>query len=150
MKRADINSGTFYAHYNDSRQVLDKIREDALEEVGKALRVVSPDRVIENPEPVLAAASEFLNRDISYYRMLVSVIGVGGLLREIRGIISDYLGQSEIVRQAPDKTRTACKLDFIIAGIAVFYYDVVTGASSISLEAAPSFLSDIIKSISDN
>ena len=150
VKRADINRGTFYAHYKDSRQVLDKIREDALEEVGKALRVVSPDRVIENPEPVLAAASEFLNRDISYYRMLVSVIGVGGLLREIRGIISDYLGQSEIVRQAPDKTRTACKLDFIIAGIAVFYYDVVTGASSISLEAAPSFLSDIIKSISDN
>ncbi len=148
VKRADINRGTFYAHYKDSRQVLDKIREDAIEEVGKALRVISPDRMLENPEPVLAAVSEFLNKDINYYRMLVSVIGVGGLLREIRGVITEYLGQAERLRNAEDKVTASCKLDFIIAGIAVFYYDVVTGASPISLEAAPSFLSGIIKTIS--
>ena len=148
VKRADINRGTFYAHYKDSRQVLDKIREDAIEEVSKALRVISPDRMLENPEPVLAAVSEFLNKDINYYRMLVSVIGVGGLLREIRGVITEYLGQTERLRNAEDKVTASCKLDFIIAGIAVFYYDVVTGASPISLEAAPSFLSGIIKTIS--
>ena len=148
VKRADINRGTFYAHYKDSRQVLDKIREDAIEEVSKALRVISPDRMLENPEPVLAAVSEFLNKDINYYRMLVSVIGVGGLLREIRGVITEYLGQTERLRNAEDKVTASCKLDFIIAGIAVFYYDVVTGASPISHEAAPSFLSGIIKTIS--
>ena len=91
---------------------------------------------------------EFLGKDIIYYRMLVSVIGVGGLLREVRGVITEYLGQTERIRNAEDKVTASCKLDFIIAGIAVFYYDVVTGASPISLEAAPSFLSGIIKTIS--
>lgn len=150
VKRADINRGTFYAHYKDSRQVLDKIRDDALEEISKAMHVASPDMIIENPEPVLAAVSAFIGKDRSYYRMLVSVIGVGGLLKEVRGIITEYLGQAECVRNAEDKAATACRLDFIIAGISVFYYDVVTGASPISLEAAPSFLSGIIKTIARN
>ena len=36
VRKADINRGTFYAHFKDSREVLERIRADALHEMEEA------------------------------------------------------------------------------------------------------------------
>ena len=36
VNRADINRGTFYAHYKNTTEVLEKIQSDAVGEIGRA------------------------------------------------------------------------------------------------------------------
>ena len=147
VKRADINRGTFYAHYKDSRQVLDKIRADVSMEISKAFSLVTPDELLENPEPVLTAISSFVSKDKDYYRMLIMVAGVDEFLKELRKVAFDYASKAERVRNASDQTDARCRIDFIISGAAVLYHDAILGTSPIDVDAVPSFLSGIIRSV---
>ena len=46
VRTADINRGTFYAHFRDIGEVLDSIKEMALSDVKEAFSGLSPDMVV--------------------------------------------------------------------------------------------------------
>ena len=43
VRRADINRGTFYAHFKDSREVLERIRSDALSEMKDLVKMMESE-----------------------------------------------------------------------------------------------------------
>lgn len=145
VRRADINRGTFYAHFKDSREVLERIRADALAEMKQAICSVSADIVIRNPEPLLRKISEFLSEDSTYYKMLLSTSGIQDFLNEIKRISLEYVMGSDYAKKQLDKESFASRLDFLISGIAGVYYDIVLGLIPQTLDTAPSFICRILK-----
>ena len=83
VRTADINRGTFYAHFRDIGEVLDSIKEMALSDVKEAFSGLSPDMVLANPRILFEALSSMLSKDSDYYRLLLSV-------EEFRKAVMDY------------------------------------------------------------
>lgn len=145
VRRADINRGTFYAHFKDSREVLERIRSDALSEMKQAIYSVSADTVIRNPKPLLEKISEFLSEDSTYYKMLLSTSGIQEFLNEIKRLSLEYLMESEYAKKQLDRQALVSRLDFLISAIAGTYYDIVMGAVPETLESAPAFICQMLK-----
>ena len=89
VRKADINRGTFYAHFKDSREVLDRIRTDALHELEVAFYSLTADYVISNPSTLLDKITMFLSEESSYYKMLLSTTGIQEFLNEIFDVAAD-------------------------------------------------------------
>lgn len=145
VRRADINRGTFYAHFKDSREVLERIRSDALSEMKDAIYSIPSDTVIRDPKPLLEKISEFLSEDSTYYRMLLSTSGIQEFLNQIKRISLDYLLESEYAKHQLDRRALASRLDFLISAIAGTYYDIVLGTIPETLESAPSFICGMLE-----
>ncbi len=145
VRRADINRGTFYAHFKDSREVLERIRSDALSEMKDAIYSIPSDIVIRDPKPLLEKISEFLSEDSTYYRMLLSTSGIQEFLNQIKRISLDYLLESEYAKHQLDRRALASRLDFLISAIAGTYYDIVLGTIPETLESAPSFICGMLE-----
>ena len=145
VKRADINRGTFYAHFKDSREVLDRIRTDALHEMEEAFYSLPADTVIRNPRPLLDKITMFLSEESSYYKMLLSTTGIQEFLNQIKRISLDYLLESEYAKHQLDRRALASRLDFLISAIAGTYYDIVLGTIPETLESAPSFICGMLE-----
>ena len=103
VRKADINRGTFYAHFKDSREVLDRIRTDALHEMEEAFYSLPADTVIRNPRPLLDKITMFLSEESSYYKMLLSTTGIQEFLNEIKQIAMRYFLDSDLAKNHPNK-----------------------------------------------
>ena len=53
VKKADINRGTFYAHYANTRSLIEQIENDVLMEGMGLLKEFSYKTFIQNPNPIL-------------------------------------------------------------------------------------------------
>ena len=145
VRRADINRGTFYAHFRDSREVLERIRSDALSEMKDAIYSIEADSIIRNPRPLLEKISSFLSEDSTYYRMLLSTAGIQEFLGEVKKIVIEYLLGSEYAARQHDRDALLSRMDFHVSAISGIYYDIVIGAVPLTLEAAPSFIISLLK-----
>ena len=68
VTRADINRGTFYAHYKSVIDVADQISDEILSALLEFLNEFDNTRLIENPLPFLTNIARFLEKDLEYYR----------------------------------------------------------------------------------
>ena len=145
VRRADINRGTFYAHFKDSREVLERIRSDALSEMKDAIYSIPSDIVIRDPKPLLEKISEFLSEDSTYYRMLLSTSGIQEFLNEIKQIAMRYFLDSDLAKNHPNKDLLILRLDFIISAAAGIYYDIVVGTIPLRLDGAAEFICSMVQ-----
>ena len=144
VRKADINRGTFYAHFKDSREVLDRIRTDALHEMEEAFYSLPADTVIRNPRPLLDKITMFLSEESSYYKMLLSTTGIQEFLNEIKQIAMRYFLDSDLAKNHPNKDLLILRLDFIISAAAGIYYDIVVGTIPLRLDGAAEFICSMV------
>ncbi len=145
VRKADINRGTFYAHFKDSREVLDRIRTDALHEMEEAFYSLPADTVIRNPRPLLDKITMFLSEESSYYKMLLSTTGIQEFLNEIKQIAMRYFLDSDLAKNHPNKDLLILRLDFIISAAAGIYYDIVVGTIPLRLDGAAEFICSMVQ-----
>lgn len=127
VKEADINRGTFYAHYHDTTEVLDKIREDVVEDVLGAVRMMTPDEICREPTALFSNLGDLMERNREYYRTLLSISPSTDIISSAKAAVIDYLSQSRYVRDYPDQAYIRCALDAIAAAVAEAYLDALTG-----------------------
>lgn len=149
VRTADINRGTFYAHFRDIGEVLDSIKEMALSDVKEAFSGLSPDMVLANPRILFEALSSMLSKDSDYYRLLLSVEEFRKAVMDYRfELVDKYLMESTAIQHiAPDaarKAELAGTLDFLAVGIIDVYTDVLCQAIPVTLEDLPDLLTKIV------
>ena len=145
VRKADINRGTFYAHFKDSREVLERIRADALHEMEEAFYSFPADTVICNPRPLLDKITMFLSEESSYYKMLLSTTGIQEFLNEIKQIAMKYFLEGDFAKNHEDKDLLILRLDFIISAAAGIYYDIVIGSIPLTLDGAAEFITSMLQ-----
>ncbi len=153
VRKADINRGTFYAHFRDPHDVLLKIQDDMFSELTTVLNEYTPDDVMLDPVPVFKQVSEFLISDIAYYRMLFKVAGIAEYLSENKGRIFNYFLNSDVARSLEGKTEKRefiALLDFWVSGVFNVFYDVVLEKIPLRLDEVPSFCSKMVSMSTTN
>ena len=152
VRKADINRGTFYAHFKNPHDVLLRIQDDMFSELTAVLNKYSPDEVMADPVPVFKQVSEFLLSDIAYYRMLFRIAGVHEYLLDNKNRIFNYFLGSDIIRNLDDKDfkrEFIALLDFWVSGVFNIYYDAVLERIPLRLDEVPSFCAKVV-SLSSN
>ena len=148
VKTADINRGTFYAHYRDIGEVLASIKELAIADITEAFDGMTPDIVLANPRPLFDALTALLAKDKEYYRLILAVEEFRASIMETRFQIIDTMMQSTAVQHlAVDPQRRAQlsgTLDFLISGILDIYADALSETIAISIEELPDLLTKIV------
>lgn len=68
IKRADINRGTFYAHYQDVRAVIEQIENEIIAKMLEFLGEFRHKNFFQNPLPLLLKMSRYLEEDQDFYK----------------------------------------------------------------------------------
>lgn len=144
VKRADINRGTFYAHYKNQEEVLEKIYFDFATDIHKLFQPNQPILdVLKSPSSFFNSLSKFLLNDYDYYHMLFSVAGRTNIIEINKQKIIKFFSSDEILSHIRDKERFITMLSFLIGGVMELYFDAVQGVSVIKLADIPDFVSPI-------
>ena len=147
VERADINRGTFYAHFKSPGDVLDKIQSDTVSELGMAIEKINFIAFLKDPEPTLTEFSSFLLRDPEYYRMLIE-IERGAIVREWKNKLYELFSGVEYVLSGLRENRhVEWSIAFLVNGIVETYLDALSEEKGLTLEEAPKYVSEIIRAV---
>lgn len=94
--RADINRGTFYLHYTDKYDLLDKIENDVLDELEKQTSDIGyayflNDDYLNKPAPFLVKLFEYLKENVIFMKAVLGPKGDPLFQIKIKKIIETHL-----------------------------------------------------------
>ncbi|HOG09392.1 MAG TPA: TetR/AcrR family transcriptional regulator [Smithella sp.] len=92
---ADINRGTFYAHYSNVNAVGEQIGNEIISALLEFLDEFKNSRLIENPLPFLMNIARFLEKDLEFYRILINSQRSIIFLNKLKGIFLDKIVSDE-------------------------------------------------------
>lgn len=142
ITRADINRGTFYAHYQDIRDLLEQIGNEI---IAKVVEEFHYHNFLHDPLPLLSKLSDWLEADREYYRVLVNARGSEALLDKLKEV---FIQQMEMDSDIPDHIKKLPEffihLHFMSGGIINLYQVWLRGGLDNSLQDIAREISDIL------
>lgn len=147
VRRADINRGTFYAHYANTSEVLKSISTSVVDELASVIKVnYDSKRAIITPESFLVPLTQFLKRKPQYYAKLLQADRFYDVLNDARAsainrILSDVGGELE----EDKKTLLVVILDYAISGIITVYEDILLEKIPVTLDESVDYVSRLLK-----
>lgn len=90
---AIINRATFYLHYYDKQDLLDKLNEEVFEQLSQ---LIKPTSYVENNEVIIAKLElmiqsifENIDKNIQFYKVMLGGNGIYGVSNKIQAIIKE-------------------------------------------------------------
>lgn len=147
VDRAEINRGTFYAHYKDVRDVLDKICAGMVDEILLSIKDTSVDAIVKDNSIVFKKISDYISKDLEYFKLILQIDGIHDFILRKKSDAIKTLMQSEDIKALADRREAEIVLDFAISAIVDTYSDIVLERISVSLDDTPAYLSKLINTI---
>lgn len=125
VKRADINRGTFYAHYADVPDVLEHQVEDAC----RLLRQALDEHLAHGPyDPavVLRQIQKAQEGELSFFTALLASSLSPSVTRRLRDIFVDYMTEHAPAERKQDE-QFLFMLRFAAGGVSTLYCDWASG-----------------------
>ncbi len=146
VRRADVNRGTFYAHYSNTSDVLKSISSSVVDEIAVLISPYDPSHVLDAPESFLAQITIFLLRDPEYYAKLLQSDKFHDVLDDarysaVKKVIDNYpseLGEGE-------RRMLVMVLDYAISGVMTLYSDILLKKLPVKLEDSVQYISMLLK-----
>ena len=146
VTRADINRGTFYAHYADTRGILEELEEESLSQF-KDLRY---QEFFRNPMPMMRKISDWLAQDPEFYRTLLNSGGSEHFLGKLSGFFfQQMLEDTSIPQEIRESSRFRLQAYYISSGIIGTYQSWFRGELDVPLEAIPEQLVPMIQNAAE-
>ncbi len=148
VTRADINRGTFYAHYQDTRSVIEQIENEIIEKMLEFLGEFQYKNFFQNPLPLLLKISRYLEEDLEFFRILINAMGAEQFLIKIKNVFIKYM---ETDSDTPEKMKKSpefiIRINFFAGGIINLYQvwfrgDLDCSLNEISLEISKLVISN--------
>ena len=135
VTRANLNRGTFYAHYTDIPDVVNHRVEDTCQTLREALRARSLQQC-EHPDPagVLLQLQKLLEEDLPFYRSLLTSSSAATAVEKIRNVFIEYMLEHENDVSVQDTTRYLFGIMFASGGVITMYQDWFNGKLPMTLE----------------
>ena len=135
ISRADINRGTFYAHYKDIRDLMEQIGNEIISKVLGFLDEFHYRNFLHDPLPLLLKISDWLEEDLEYFRILVKARGSEAFLTKIKEILIRQMEtDSDIPEQIKKTPEFSIHLHFMAGGIINLYQVWLRGGLDNSLQ----------------
>lgn len=134
VKRADLNRGTFYAHYTDIQDVVNRQVEQACAALREAL-LSRPTDGAAQPDPaiVLRQIQIFLENDLPFFLSLLNSTLAGPCMETIRQVFIDYMLEHERDFRIENHSSYLFNIMFASGGIVAMYQDWAGGRLPMTL-----------------
>ena len=103
---ADINRATFYAHYPDVRGLLEEMENEIVMEMYSLLSEFDYNAFFDDPDPLMRKLIHYLEKDSSFFRILLSSGGASPFVEKIKKLFEQYMSATEDI---PDCIRNSSK-----------------------------------------
>jgi AcrR family transcriptional regulator len=122
-KKADVNRGTFYLHYTDSMDMLQKVKDEIWEGLRERIDKLDPYDYLQfankkEPYPTLVKVVEYFGENADFFRVILGPKGDPSY--SIR--IKDYLIKQHLSNMLntakPEVSKSSLPFEFLIASIA--------------------------------
>lgn len=153
-RRADINRGTFYAHYRNIGEVLESIQTDVALEMSRIFEDLSLRNIITDCEKILTKAVDFISRDPQFYRTLLSIDNGKNVVEMWKSNIISYLEATSFFSSSTATQQSIlsyrCAVTFIVSGTVESIVDSLLGKNNIPLDVLPHEITKSIRMIMKN
>jgi len=145
ITRADINRGTFYAHYQDTRAVIEQIENEIIAKMLEFLGEFHHKSFFQNPLPLLLKISRYLEEDLEFYRILINSNGSEQFLIKLKNIFVQHMEtDTDIPDQIKRSSAFLIQSHFFAGGLVNLYQVWFRNEMDISLNKISLELSRII------
>ncbi len=149
ITRADINRGTFYAHYQDTRAVIEQIENEIIDKMVEFLGEFRYKNFFENPLPLLLKISRYLEEDLEFYRILINSNGAEQFLIKLKNIFVRHMEMdTNIPEQIKNSPAFRIRIHFFAGGLVNLYQVWFRGNLDVSLNEISLEMSRMIASSS--
>ncbi|GKX65277.1 TetR/AcrR family transcriptional regulator [Inconstantimicrobium mannanitabidum] len=145
ITRADINRGTFYAHYQDIQAVMEQIIDELISKLKEFLSEFHYKNFFKNPLPLLLKISNWIEEDFELYKILINTRGAEEFLIKLNDIFVKLMEtDSDIPMHIKKTSKFTIHAHFIAGGFINLYQVWLRGEMNISLEEISAELSEIL------
>lgn len=147
VKKADINRGTFYAHYAGIPELMRGILEEHMQIIKEmVLDSMTEDKRL-NPRLIFSHVNDMLSENLDFYRKALTS-GIGETIMEtLRLLLMDFLLEYESELSNMDHEYYIFMLSFGTGGAIALYRDWFHGKLPLSLEAVSEMAADVLCSM---
>ena len=133
VRRADINRGTFYAHYADIPDVIQHLVDQTFCRIRSA---VPEDHrpMTDMPEIMLRRVQTVLEEDLEFYRKVMASSISGMLVEKLCSIVLDYLLEHEKELSTLSHEEFLFMMRFCTGGLGSLYRDWFAGEIPLTLD----------------
>lgn len=150
VTRAQINRGTFYAHYADIPDVIDNLIQQTFAGIREAISL-PPESLNQIPAALLGRIQNLLENDLEFYKKIMNSSAAPLMMNRLMDVVLEYLLENEVLFFPDQPEQYALTIRFCAGGLSGLYRDWFTGKLNMSLDeltaAATAFLQQIIAGI---
>lgn len=149
IRKADVNRGTFYAHYDDMQDFLLVVMEEYTAGVQAILEELDQADLFQSPLPLFQRLSEAFAADMDFYRLLDRAGMLNDLMERLKKRFAEQISTNvSIPAETHRSAAFQSRVHFFVGGVAELYQAWITGAlPETPLEIAES-AADIVESSS--
>lgn len=126
-RKADLNRGTFYAHFKSVDDLMRQTMDDITEKISTSFAPMLGDDFFDDPMPLLNKMGEFINENLSLTKKLVDSDRLEPLLSALFERIKKVL-RERARSYFPNQGTVPLKIaDYIVGGIVNVYGDWLRG-----------------------
>lgn len=150
ITRADLNRGTFYAHYQDTRAVIEQIENEIIDKMLEFLGELRYKSFFQNPRPLLLKVARYLEEDLEFYRILINSKGSEQFLVKLKSIfVTHMLTDTDIPDSLKKTSQFIIRAHLFAGGIVNVYQAWFRGEMDYSFNEISLVVSKIISSSSE-
>lgn len=133
VRRAEINRGTFYAHYADIPDVINHL----IHQTFSNIREVFGDQSVplqDMPEVLLKRIQAILEEDLDFIRKVMNSSASALMQEQLISFVLEYLIQNEQLWGIEDHDQFVLMIRFCAGGLTNLYRDWFAGKMNITLD----------------
>ena len=133
VRRAEINRGTFYAHYKDIPDVLHHVIEETFAHIREIVFETNSEPM-NIPHLFLLSIQEILEADMDFCKKVMTSSASSMLEEQLAKLVVDYLLQNEDLFSMGDRDTYKFTIHFCAGGLSNLYRDWFSGKIPLTLE----------------
>lgn len=147
VRRADINRGTFYAHYANTSEVLKSISTSVVDDLASAVTIeYDTMKMLSSPEVLLTPITKYLKQNPLYYAKLLQTDKFYDVLDDAREAAINRV-VDDLSKTINDETRKMLivVLDYALSGIMTVYEDILLEKIPLTLDESVEYISQLLR-----
>lgn len=114
---ADINRGTFYAHYRDIYDVVEQMQNEFVEVLCNSIHNYPPLSLLKNPLPFIIEVADYIRENMEFYQTLIQRNGSSQIFKKMNFIFIERLfRENPYIPEGTDAKELKLCLSYIMAG----------------------------------
>lgn len=145
-RKADLNRGTFYAHFDNVDDLMRSVMADTADTISEFLSQAVESGFLEDPLPVLTQVGEYLDQNRELTRKLVESRSIEPFVFALESRFREWVQQRIPVNTQQEKKACAMLTDYIAGGVLQTYRSWLVGDyPGVEIAEVNKYLSEFVR-----